>query len=538
MYDIPLPLLTDIDEGRCLPFIGAGFSLNASLPSKLRMPDWGALTSILRQGANADADATPLAVAQQYEYRFGRVQLIESIRRALYPDNARPGKAHLAFVSLPFDTLYTTNFDLLLEDAYATMGRPYRSLVGESQLPFHAGQMASSIVKMHGDLRHEEHIIITQRDYDGFLDRYPVIATHLSAMLITRTPLFLGYSLSDPDFCSIRKVVRSRLGQFERMAYMIQFDQSKAEIEKALEDRIHIISIPTSANKSRDELLNEFFQQMLENIDTKATATFRNARPDVFEPIEPEVAEKTANSPGYSAVVETTSSLCFVMMPFGEAFDQVYRTLIYPAATESGLMVIRADEMAAPGFIMEQIRVAIQQSRICIADVSDKNPNVMFEIGFAQANGKPIIFLAKDLTDLPFDIAALRVIKYGTEPSQVQDSLKSAIQQVLSEDRFAEAERLLGAGAFRASIAITSVVLEHLLIGLLDKHGLERRPRMSIGQMIKLLRQHNLLDVRMTASLLDSTNIRNRAVHNLAEPSAEDAHFIFSATKRFANSIQ
>jgi hypothetical protein len=41
---------------------------------------------------------------------------------------------------LPFDTVYTTNFDLLLEQSYSAAGRPFRSLVGELQLPFHAGQ--------------------------------------------------------------------------------------------------------------------------------------------------------------------------------------------------------------------------------------------------------------------------------------------------------------------------------------------------------------------------------------------------------------
>ena len=169
------------------------------------------MTLTLARDAETPKGEAPPVVAQRYEQKFGRVQLIEALREALHPDKARPGAAHRAFVQLPFDTIYTTNFDLLLEDAYTQATRPFRSLVGELQLPFHAGQTASSIVKMHGDLRHEEHIIITQKDYEHFMDRYPVVATHLSAMLITRTPLFIGYSLSDPDFENVRRVVRSRL---------------------------------------------------------------------------------------------------------------------------------------------------------------------------------------------------------------------------------------------------------------------------------------------------------------------------------------
>ena len=204
------------------------------------MPDWAELTAIPCGMRKPPRGLTAPLVAMRYEEKYGRVQLIETIRDALHADRARPGQAHRAFARLPFDTVYTTNFDLLLEHAYLDEGRPSRSLAGEQQLPFHAGQTAARSVKMHGDLRHEEHIVITQSDYDSFFTRYPVVATHLSAMLITRTPLFIGYSLSDPDFNSIRRVVRDRLGPFERMAYVVQFDVADQAIEDGFKEKLHI----------------------------------------------------------------------------------------------------------------------------------------------------------------------------------------------------------------------------------------------------------------------------------------------------------
>jgi hypothetical protein len=238
---VPYPLNSDIVQGRCLPFVGAGFSKNASLPAGYSMPDWAELTAALAKDAGTAPGTSATIVVQRYEQRFGRVQLVEAIRESLHPDKARPGRAQRAFVQLPFDTVYTTNFDLLLKDAYSEATRPFRSFVGELQLPFHAGQIASSIVKMHGDLRHEEHIVVTKDDYDSFMAHYPVVATHLSAMLITLTPLFLGYSLSDPDFDNTRKIVRSRLGVFERMSYVVQFDVDPDGVEEALCAKLHII---------------------------------------------------------------------------------------------------------------------------------------------------------------------------------------------------------------------------------------------------------------------------------------------------------
>jgi hypothetical protein len=114
----PHPLIEDIESGRCLPFIGAGFSLNAKLAAGQQMPDWVALTSSLAATADIESRGEGPDIAAEFERRFGRVQLIEAIRRRLFVDIAEPGAAHLAFAPLPFDTIYTTNFDLLIEDAF------------------------------------------------------------------------------------------------------------------------------------------------------------------------------------------------------------------------------------------------------------------------------------------------------------------------------------------------------------------------------------------------------------------------------------
>lgn len=533
MTKLPLPLISDIADGRCLPFIGAGFSMNAKLPGGEQMPGWHTLTSILAEDAGTPTDADPLAVAERYEQRFGRVQLIEAIRRALYTDEVKPGDSLLAFADLPFDTLYTTNFDLLLEDAYAQRGRPYRSLVGELQMPFHSGRLSSNIIKMHGDLRHEEHIIVTERDYAQFLKRYPVVATHLSAMLITRTPLFIGYSLSDPDFNNIRKVVRSRLGRFERMAYVIQFDKTDTEIEDSLKDRLHIISLDTTSGKSRDTLLKELFEELRDELDVRAGVSFRASRPDIFEKVEPEIVEKAVQSPDFASILTSTSNLCFIMMPYGSGYDDVYANLIKPVAEEFALEVVRADEIPSPGAIIEQIRAAIQQSRLCIADLSDRNPNVLYELGLAQSMGKPTVLLSRDLKSLPFDVASQRVIRYTDRLVETQSTLRAAIQQVLAGDRLDEAQQLIASGLYRAAIAMLGVILEQSLRSLIMMHVPKQLSPAGLGKMLRILDQVNIITAHDREMLQQVIQIRNRAVHELTEPSEADAQFVLSAVRDF-----
>ena len=97
---IPNPLIDDIASGKCLPFIGAGFSLNAKLPDSSKMPDWPALTAILAEASNIDIKNGGPKVASAYEKMFGRVQLIETIRHALHTDVVEPGYAHRQFAEL------------------------------------------------------------------------------------------------------------------------------------------------------------------------------------------------------------------------------------------------------------------------------------------------------------------------------------------------------------------------------------------------------------------------------------------------------
>jgi SIR2-like domain/Domain of unknown function (DUF4145) len=532
--NIPHPLLDDIAAGKCLPFIGAGFSLNARLPSEAKMLDWPALTKHLAQLVDVPSKIGGPKVASAYEKTFGRVQLIETIRHALHTDIIEPGDAHLAFAQLPFETIYTTNFDLLLEEANNQIKKPYRSLVGELQMPFHGGPLTTNIVKMHGDLRHEEHMITAQEDYDKFLEEYPVISTHLSAMLITRTGLFIGYSLSDPDFQHVRDVIRSRLGRFERMSYIIQFNQTKAKVKSMLDDNLHVINLAAKKNQKRDIILADFFGKIQKELDVRAGRRLRDAKPDIFEPVSQDTFEASSRAPDSFALLASSSNLCFVLMPFGEPFDTVYRKVVKPKIIEAGLTPLRADEMFTPGSIMEQIRSAIQQSRICIADLTGRNPNVLYELGIAQAIGKPTVLMTQDISDVPFDVAHYRMITYDPKDiknlNRVQKELSITLQNVLGQDRLDEASNLIQNGMLRAGVAILGVLLEHSLKHIIYKNNLfdsqigvyAPRP-IGMGRMLQLLIKAEILSKDEGNVLKTCVEIRNRAVHELTEPSRKDA---------------
>jgi len=467
------------------------------------------------------------------------VQLIETIRKALYTGSAEPGEAHKAFAELPFDTIYTTNFDLLLEDAFTASKRPFRSLVGELQMPFHGGPLVTSIVKMHGDLRHEEHIIVTRDDYKRYLDAYPVIATHLSALLITKTALFVGYSLSDPDFRHVREIVRSRLGKFERMAYVLEFRDPSEPSTERFDENLRMITLRVAPHGSRDASLAAFFREVQISIDVRAAELLRAARPEVFEDVSPTTLESTSRKSDASVLLTSSSNLCFAMMPFRQESDPVYRNLIKPVVEQQGLACLRADEIAAPGLISEQIRAAIQQSRLCVVDVSGKNPNVLYELGIAETLGKPTVLLVQSIEDIPFDIRSIRVIEYDMQALEAaRRSLALAIQHILGQDRLDEAERLVAVGMHRAAVAVLGVLLEHSFRRLLERYantiwrGRPQRP-LGLAQSLKILADAQLLRADDLGLLNEAIRLRNKAVHELEELSADDARLVLRVVRDF-----
>ena len=122
---------------------------------------------------------------------------------------------------------------------------------------------------------------------------------------------------------------------------------------------------------------------------------------------------------------------CFVMMPFGSWFDRYYHEIYVPAIKEAGLEPVRADELFSTGSVVEQIWEQITKAKVLIADLTDKNPNVFYELGLAHAAVKPVIFTAARIEDVPFDLRHLRVIVYETKEPEWAARLRKYVTEYL-----------------------------------------------------------------------------------------------------------
>ncbi len=132
-------------------------------------------------------------------------------------------------------------------------------------------------------------------------------------------------------------------------------------------------------------------------------------------------------------IPQKKKDLCFVIMPFGGWFDDYYLSIYRPAIEASGLAVKRTDDLYRPGTIVNDIWSLTKEARILLADLTDKNPNVFYELGLAHALAKPVILVTNSIDDVPFDLRSLRVLEYDKNMPTWGDSLRTDITKAIKE---------------------------------------------------------------------------------------------------------
>ena len=119
---------------------------------------------------------------------------------------------------------------------------------------------------------------------------------------------------------------------------------------------------------------------------------------------------------------------CFVIMPFSKEHDPVYDQAIYPALVHHGLRPVRTDKHVLTGNLIEAIRDGLRHCHLAIADTTGDRPNVMYELGMAQADNRPVIILRRSgrngrLPDLPFDLQSESILAYSGNMSTLRKKL-------------------------------------------------------------------------------------------------------------------
>jgi hypothetical protein len=135
--------------------------------------------------------------------------------------------------------------------------------------------------------------------------------------------------------------------------------------------------------------------------------------------------------------LKASQPVCFVVMPFASELDFVY-DVIKESVEERGLKWVRADEILVSRPVVEDIKELIAGADLVIVDFTNKNPNVYYEAGLADAWKKRWIVLSQRSDDLTFDVRHIRTIIYSNTMGadvQLREKLGSAIDEAMGLSR-------------------------------------------------------------------------------------------------------
>jgi hypothetical protein len=123
----------------------------------------------------------------------------------------------------------------------------------------------------------------------------------------------------------------------------------------------------------------------------------------------------------------------FAAMPFDPEFDDVFFVAIAEAAKSVSAVAIREDKQEFAGDIVEQIKQDIRGTSAIVADLSESKADVLYEVGFAHALGKPTVHICSTpLSKLPFDVRNVNTMKYTKgQTHRLRGELESRLRAIV-----------------------------------------------------------------------------------------------------------
>lgn len=207
----------ELQSGDAALFVGAGLSVASGFV------DWKGLLRDVAAELKLDVDREhDLVALAQYHVndRRGRAHINQLLIEE-FTKGAQLTENHRLIATLPVHTVWTTNYDELLETAFAANHREPDIKITKQNLATTLPNRGVVIYKMHGDCRQPHDAVLTKDDYETYGEKREAFSTALRGDLVDRTFLFLGFSFTDPNIDYILARIRGLLGENQRAHYCI-----------------------------------------------------------------------------------------------------------------------------------------------------------------------------------------------------------------------------------------------------------------------------------------------------------------------------
>jgi|GEM_PF-6221741 len=223
-------IASQLKNKKASAMVGAGYSFNAVKidDSVGDYSDWKQLGILFYEKLhgtgtrpNSD-DLDPIALASEVCREYGRNAVDQIILQAVPDHGYKPGILHTMLLELPWNDVFTTNYDTLLEDASRDLKNPHYMVVADvNSIPLSGGK--SRIIKLHGSYPSNKPWIITKEDYEEYPGRFGVFYNQVISAMSKDVFCLFGFSGDDPNFIQWCNWIQKELGEYAPSIYIIGF---------------------------------------------------------------------------------------------------------------------------------------------------------------------------------------------------------------------------------------------------------------------------------------------------------------------------
>lgn len=329
---------TALDNREAALFIGAGLSNGVGFKT------WPNLLREVAEELGLDVDKeTDLVGLAQFHVNEKKVRTrLNQLLIDEYSPDVPLTENHKLIASLPVETVWTTNYDQLLERAFREAGKIYDAKVTTDNFSTTRRGKEVTIYKMHGDVTQPQDAVLTKEDYELYGVTREVFTNALKGDLIGKNFLFLGFSFTDPNIDYILSRIRVLMGQNPRPHYCVMKWPSKPkgrgqrrQADYDYDMRRLALRIGDLKRYGIEALMIDSFSeinQILENLKKQAHRNniFVSGSAHTYSPMPQDRVEKLARMIGERVIKEGLSLVSGLGLGVGGAvligaLEEVYR---------------------------------------------------------------------------------------------------------------------------------------------------------------------------------------------------------------------
>lgn len=205
-------------------FVGAGASIDSGLPL------WSSAVKQISDKLNLTIKDLDFTIIPQYYYNARGNKEYTQLMREIFKYNVKLNTQPVHSLLLKFntDTIITTNYDNLIEQAAEENGEFVQVISQDVDLPYR--KEGKELIKIHGDFVHDN-FVLKEDDYLHYHKNFKLIENYVKSIIGTKTVLFIGYSFNDPDIKHVFSWVKDVLNEHFQSAYMIVTGKSRNQNE-------------------------------------------------------------------------------------------------------------------------------------------------------------------------------------------------------------------------------------------------------------------------------------------------------------------